>query len=227
MAKRSHSRNRLQRWRRRHDESVAGERAGPPPAPRPLRSRRAIVLKVALQTTSVLACIGVAFALVRLVGAVSDAHAYSGGSTSVSQMTVMYAGLKAPLASSHPGTRAPQRLCLVTLASGGTQYAAILDGRGVLGAARGRPAAREVMAGARDRCGLAGSQMVNRERPSGSGGGLGGDKRPAADSHSAGDSRGHQAHEIVTQRRLARTFRQRHCLERVPRLRCSAILPAD
>jgi hypothetical protein len=129
MAKRSHSRSRLQRWHRRHEEPVAAGRPSPPPAPRPPRSHRATVLTVALQTASVLACIGVAFALVRFVGAVSDARAYSASSTSVSQMTVTYAGLEAPLASSHPGTRAPQRLCLVALASGGTQYAAILDGR--------------------------------------------------------------------------------------------------
>jgi len=108
---------------------VTGERAGPPPAPRPLTSYRATALRITLQTASVLACLGATFALIRLAGAVLDAHAYTTGSTSVSQMTVTYAGLDAVLAPSHPGTRAPQRLCLVALADGGAQDGAILDGR--------------------------------------------------------------------------------------------------
>jgi len=128
MAKRSHSASRLRRWHRRHEKPAAGRRPGPPPAPRPRKSYRATMRRVTLQTASVLACIGVALALVRFAGAISDAQAYTAGSTSVSQMTVTDAALEAPLARSHPGIRAPQRLCLIALSGGGTRYAAILDG---------------------------------------------------------------------------------------------------
>ena len=130
MAKPSHSASRLRRWHRRHEKPAAEWRSGPPPVSRPLKSYRRTVLRIVLQTASVLACLGVAFALVRFAGAVSDARAYTAaGSTSVSRMTVTYAGLEAPLARSHPGIRAPQRFCLVALSAGGTQYAAILDGQ--------------------------------------------------------------------------------------------------
>jgi len=69
------------------------------------------------------------FALLRLILAVEDARAFSEAAGTPGEMTVTYAGLEAPLAQSHPGIRAPSRMCIVALDSGTAQYAARLDGR--------------------------------------------------------------------------------------------------
>jgi hypothetical protein len=84
-------------------------------------------------------CLVALFALLRVILAAEDARAYSEAAGTPGQMTVTYAGLEAPLASSHPGMRAPSRICIVALDGGTARYAAQLDGRACGGLQVGHP----------------------------------------------------------------------------------------
>jgi hypothetical protein len=93
--------------------------------PLPNTGRR---VRVVLGLVSGAVCLAALFALLQLGLALENAHAYSVTGATAGEMTVTYAGLEAPTVRSHPGMRAPARLCDVVLEDGTGRYLARVDG---------------------------------------------------------------------------------------------------